>query len=187
VDETEVPATLTAVLDADHLPAPATNLTTRYYLVVGPPDLTSYPVSLLGRQIVFADDTLTAADAGASRDITFYGRNFLVINRDDPADPGVPQLTLPVIGDVIFFDVNRQGSEQVNTQGGTIDVFIQPPPPVNVPFQFPTFGSLGTVDVSTGPQPGRPPIGSGVVVPTARNVQVPDECQVVGLPKNVFV
>ena len=88
---------------------------------------------------------------------------------------------------MLAFDVNRQGSEQVNTGGGTVDVFIQPPPPVNVPFQFPTFGSLGTVDISTGPQPGQPTIGSGVVVPTARNVQVPDECQVVGLPKNVFI
>ena len=187
VDETEVSAAITAVLDADALPAPATNLTTRYYLVIAPPDLTSYPVSLLGRQVIFADDTTTTADAGASRDITGYGKNFIVINRDDPTDPTVPSLTLPVVGDVLSFDVNRQGSEQVNTGGGSFDVFIAPPPPVNVPFQFPTFGSLGTVDISTGPQPGQPTIGSGVVVPTSRNVQVPDECQVVGLPKNVFV
>lgn len=187
VDEVEVSATIVSVLDADHLPAPATVATTRYYLIMAPPDLTSYPVSLLGRQVIFADDTLTTQDAGASRNITFYSRNFLVIDRDDPLDPNVPTLTKPAPGDVLFFDVNRQGSEQVNTGGGTIDVFIQPPPPVNVPFRFPTFGSLGTVNISTDPQPGRPTIGSGVVVPTARNVQVPDECQVVGLPKNVFV
>ena len=184
IDETQTSATITAVLDADNLPHAADASTTRYYLVLGPPDLTSYPVSLLGRQIIFADDTLTAADAGASRFIQSYGRNFMVINRDDPLNPDFPTLTLPAAGDVIQFDVNRQGSEQVNTSGGTTDVFIAPPPPVNVPNVVPTFGSLGNVAITTG---AAPIITSGQIVPTSRFVSVPDECQVVGLPKNVFV
>jgi len=189
VDETEVPATITAVLDADALPAAATTSTTRYYLELGPPELTSYSVSLLGRQVIFADDTTTSDDAGASRNIANYGKNFIVINRDDSTESNgdVATLTLPVAGDVIFFDVNRQGSEQVNTEGGTIDVYISPSPPVNVPLQFPSFDNIGNVDISTGPQPGQPGITSGTIVPTASTVEVADTSQVVGLPTNVFV
>ncbi len=179
---------ITAVLDADHLPTPAGPATTRYYLVTAAPSLTSYPVSMLGRQVVF-DGNVTAADAGASRNIQNYGASFVVVNRDDPSvsNGDVPTLATPQVGDTFQLDVNRQGSEQVNTSGETVNVVIFPPPPVNVPFPSQAASSQGTVDVSTGPQPGAPYVGSGVRVPNnERFVSVPDECSVVGLPKNFY-
>ena len=180
VDEV-VEYTLTAVLDADSLPTVAGPNTTRYYLVLdAPPELTSFPVSMLGRQITFTSGT----DEGAARLVQNYGANFVVINRDDPttSNGDMPSLTLPVIGDTFEIAVNRQGSEQVNTAGGTIDVVISPPPPVNVPFPPQGQGIVFTPLVLPAP-----PISSGVQVPTAINVNVPDECAVVGLPTNVFV
>ncbi len=187
VDEIDT-FTITNVLDADTLGAP-TPSTTRYYLVLAtPPALTSFPVSMLGRQITFSADTLTAADQGASRLIQNYGANFITIARDDTtaSNGDVPSLTTPQVGDTFELAVNRQGSEQVNTEGGTVDVFILPPPvegiaPVTSPENF-----LGNVDVWAVPQPGTPFIGSGVAIPNTRDVSVPDECAVVGLPQNVF-
>jgi hypothetical protein len=184
-----VTVTLTAVLDADHLPTPAGPTTTRYYLVTASPSLTSYPVSVLGRQVTF-DGNVTAGDEGAARIIQNYGANFIVVNRDDPSvsNGDVPTMTTPQVGDTFQLDVNRQGSEQVNTSGETINVVIFPSPPINVPFPSQSASSQGTVDVSTGPQPGSPYIGSGVRIPNnERNVSVPDECAVVGLPTNVYV
>jgi hypothetical protein len=182
-----VTVTITAALDADHLPNVAGPNTTRYYLVTAAPLLSSYPVSLLGRQIIF-DGNVTAGDEGAARFIQGYGGNFVVINRDDPSESNgdIPTMTAPQVGDTFQLDVNRQGSEQVNTEGGTIDVFILPEPPVNIPFPGQALHDRGTVDISTGPQPGTVLISSGVQVPTARNVNVSDECAVVGLPQNVY-
>jgi hypothetical protein len=182
-----VTVTITAALDADHLPNVAGGNTTRYYLVTAAPSLSGYPVSLLGRQIVF-DGNVTAGDEGAARVIQSYGSNFVVVNRDDPSESNgdIPTMTAPQVGDTFQLDVNRQGSEQVNTEGGTVNVFITPPPPVNVPFPGQALLDLGNVDISTGPQPGTVIISSGVQVPTARNVNVADECDVVGLPPNIF-
>ena len=184
--------TVLAVLDADNLPQPATVATTRYYLVLAPapgdPSLTGYPVSLLGRQVIFASDTLTTADQGAARNITNYGGNFAVVDRDDPSPSNgdVPTLSTPQAGDVVQVDVNRRGSEQVNTEGGTTDVFIFPPPPPFAPAVAPPDTFDGTTDVSTGPQPGAPVVTSGTQVPTARFVSVPDQSAVVGLPQNFY-
>jgi hypothetical protein len=184
-----VTLTVTAVYDADNLfHAPGPN-TTRYYLVVGAPALTSYPVSLLGRQVVFADDSLTGADRGAARFITGYGTNFLVINRDDPtpSNGDVPTLAAPQVGDTMSIDVNRQASEQVNTTAlPTANVVISPPPPVNVPFPAQGYASSGTTDVSTGPQPSPAPLTSGDRVPRSSNSNVIDQ-PAPNLPANVFV
>jgi hypothetical protein len=183
-----VTVTIVAVLDADSLPNPATVNTTRYYLVTAPPTLTSYPVSMLGRQLTFATDTLTVTDQGAARLITSYGGNFVVVNRDDPtpSNGDVPTLAVPQVGDTFQLDVNRQGSEQVNTVGGTVDVFVLPPPPPFTPSFAPPMQDDGNFDVSTGPQPGTPSITSGTQVPTARFVSVPDQSAVVGLPQNFY-
>lgn len=186
-----VVVTVTAVLDADNLPNPPSGSTTRYYLVTAPPSLTSYPVSLLGRQVTFADDTLTAADQGASRSVQNYGGNFVVVGRDDPSDGngGVPVLATPQVGDTFEVDVNRQGSEQVNTAGGSVDVFVSPSPEAFVPNPAQSQAVAGSPNVSTGPQPGHVIITGGVVVPTAVNVSVPDQAPPVGLglPADVFV
>ena len=188
VDDDIVTAEVAAVLDADNLPALAGPSTTRYYVIVAtPPLLTSYPVSLLGRQVVFAGD-VTAADEGASRFIQNYGGNFLVINRDDPStsNGNVPTMTVPAAGDTFQFDVTRQGAEQVTTPGETINVTIFPDP---APFESnepQDGGPTVTANVSTELPPGQTIIASGVVVPTARNVSVADQSAVVGLPTNVF-
>jgi len=191
VEDEIVTVTVTIVLDADNLPHPPSPSTTRYYLVTSPPRLTSYPVSLLGRQITFSDDTLTAADQGASRSIQNYGSSFVVINRDDTTvnNGDVPTLTTPQSGDTFEVAVNRQGSEQVNTEGGTVDVFISPPPPNFVPAAAPPAAATVDADVSTGPQPGEVVITSGVAVPTAINVNVPDQPPSVGpgLPSEIYV
>jgi hypothetical protein len=181
VDEV-VEYTILAVYDADHLFQVPTADTTRYYLVLDvPPTLTSFPVSMLGRQIVF---TSVGANEGAARLVQNYGAAFVVINRDDPttSNGNVPQLAIPIVSDTFEIEVDRQGSEQVNTEGGSVDVFISPPPPVNIPFPAQGQASQATPVIFR-----TPPIESGVQVPTAVNVNVPDECAVVGLPTNVFV
>lgn len=186
-EETDVLCTVTDVKDADTLAAP-TSATTRYMLFVGPPTLTSYPVSLLGREILFAEDTTTTADADASRIITGYGADFVVIVKDDPEDEIVPSLTTPVIGDTFWVSIQREGSEQVNTTGNVpTNVFISPQPPTFVPDPSQARQDLGYVNVTTGPQPGEPIITSGVQVPSATNFNVADQATSVGLPKNVNV
>jgi len=191
VEDEVATVTVTAVLDADNLPHPPSPTTTRYYLVTAPPRLTSYAVSLLGRQVTFSDDTLTAADRGASRAIQNYGPSFVVINRDDVTtnNGNVPALATPQAGDTFEVAVNRQGSEQVNTEGGTVDVFISPPPPNFVPTAAPPAAATVDADVSTGPQPGQVVITSGVAVPTAVDVSVPDQPPPVGpgLPAEIYV
>ena len=70
---------VTSVLDADTR-LPPTPLTTRYRLTVKPSDLTSLEVSMQGRPIVFDDAIFTVNNEGASRVITGYGTNFVVID-----------------------------------------------------------------------------------------------------------
>jgi hypothetical protein len=190
-EATTVGFTVTSVLDANTYAAP-TSATTRYMLVVNPPNpvLTAFPVTMLGRQVVFADDTLTAGDQGAARIITGFGANFVVVNQaDDSVSNGdVPVLAQPQAGDTFTIDTQRQGSEQVNTTSSpTVDVIILPPPPTFVPNPAQSQGSLGTLNVSTGPQPVPPPVTSGTRVPTATNVFVADQATSVGLPVNVSV
>jgi hypothetical protein len=185
----EITLTVAAVYDADNLFHAPSGSTTRYYLVVGLPALTSYPVSMLGRQVVFADDTLTTADAGAARFITGYGTNFLVINRNDPSESNgnVPTLTDPQVGDTMSLDVNRLASEQVNTTAlPTVDVIVAPPPQVNVPFPAQAIAGGSTTNNSTGPQPGSPVITSGTPAPRPAYSNVIDQ-PAPNLPTNVFV
>ena len=187
-EATTVLCTVVAVYDADNLYHAPVPTTTRYMLVVGPPALTSYPVSMLGRQIVFADDTTTVADQGAARIVTGFSTNFLVIDKNDPNDEIVPILIDPVVGDTFTIDVQRLGSEQVNTTGApTANVIIAPSPKVNVPYPSQAGQGGGTFNVSTGPQPGQPIITSGVRVPASETVNIADQASAVGLPRNVYV
>jgi hypothetical protein len=187
-EETTVLCVITGVYDANNLWNPAGPTTTRYALSVAPPALTSYPVSILGRQIVFSDDTLTATDHGATRTITSFSTNFVVVDQSDPNDPSVPTLTLPVIGDTFVLDVQREGAQDISrTSSPTLDVVIQPPPQGFVPNAAQALGNEGTIDVSTGPQPGQPIITAGTPAPTAVNVFVADQDAVVGLPINVNI
>lgn len=184
----EVTLTVTAVYDADNLYHAPTVNTTRYYLVVGAPALTSYPVSLLERQLVFADDTLTAADAGAARIITGYGTNYLVIDRSDPTvDNGnVATLATPQVGDTLLLDVSREGSEQVNTTSLPVANVIVSQVPYLTPSVPQSIAGGGTTNQSTGPQPVLPPLTSGVQVPTAITTNVIDQPPPT-MPANVFV
>src|SRR5271157_2152947 len=182
-EETTVTCTVTGVYDADNLWNAPGVATTRFLLVVGPPTLTSYPISILGRNIVFADDTLTTADAGAVRVIGGYNTNYLTISKEDLSDSNVPELAIPQIGDTFTLDVQRQGAEDIRRTGApTADVTIFPPPPTFVPNPNQDLASQGNVNVSTGPQPGLPIINSGVGAPTASNVFVADQSTTVGLP-----
>jgi hypothetical protein len=162
--------------------------TTRYRLGVSPADLASLGVSMLGRELVFDDDTLTVADRGASRLVAYYAAGYVVVDRSDPDDDSVPVMAEPQAGDTLTLFVQREGSEVFTDQQGTVtDVVVAPPPPTFVPSPQQGMPSLGTVDVSVGPQPGAPAVTSGVLVPTARNVSVADQATSVGLPRNVFI
>jgi hypothetical protein len=191
---TTVLRTITAVYDADNPWNAPTPTTTRFMLVVGQPTLTNYPISILGRQIVFADDTITVGDQGAVRNITGFSTNYVVVNSDNPNDQVVPSLintdapTGPQIGDTFTLDVQRQGAEDISRESlPTINVVISPPPLVDVPNPGQALNNRGTIDVSTGPQPGQPIITSGTPTPTAINVQVADQATSVGLPVNVNI
>ncbi len=116
--------TVTGVLDADTGLAPASTAT-RYKLIVTPPNLISFGISMLGRQIVFDDDTITADDEGASRLITGYGSNWIVIDKNDPADDFVPVLVDPQPGDTFTLDTQREASEVVSsTSPRPIDINV---------------------------------------------------------------
>lgn len=186
---TDVLFTVTAVLDADALPAPAGPDTLRYYLrVATPPALTSYPVSLLGRQVVFADDTLTALDQGAARVITGFGGDFVVVNRDDEteANGDVDSLAVPQAGDTFSVEVYREGGEDVSTTGNVPDdVFVLPPPPAFV--ADPAQALLDQGDVFVDQVPTGPIVPSGEQVPTASNSYPAEQTNLgPGLPANVF-
>ena len=194
-ETTVVLCTVLSVFDADNLWHGVSASTTRYLLVLAPPLLSSYPVSMLGRQVTFADDTTTAANQGANRIITGYSTNYIVIDQTGPDtndDGSVPVMATPVMGDTLWLDVQRNGAEQVNYDTGiTQEVFIQPKPGVNVPFPSQALlvqgGFNGGTNSSTGPQPGKPIITSGVQVPTAINVEVIKQATTVGTPVNVYI
>jgi hypothetical protein len=196
-EETTVTCTITGVFDANNLWAVATSATTRFALAVSAPALTSYPISIQGRQIVFADDTLTSEIAGASRTITAFSTNYLVVDSNDPNDQTVPSLVilnppappvLPQIGDTFTLDVQREGAQDISRVNiPTANVIIAPPPPAFVPNASQGLLGAGNVDVSTGSQPGQVIITSGVPAPTAINVNVADQATSVGLPTNVNV
>jgi hypothetical protein len=184
----KVPGTFTTTSAGNWTYIPVTNITTRYRLGVNPADLTSFGISILGRELVFDDDTVTVADRGASRLVAYYGAGYVVVNRSDPDDDTVPVMVAPQAGDAFTLYVQREGSEVfTDLSGQTTDVTIAPPPPVFVPDPAQGQASLGTVDVTVGPQPGEVVLTSGVLVPTARNVNVADQATSVGLPKNVFI
>jgi hypothetical protein len=191
-ETTTVLCTISAVYDADKLWSAPSATTTRYLLVVDPPALTSYPVSMLGRQIVFADDTSTSDDQGAVRFITGYNTNYIVIDKDDTNDGNVSSLTAPSAGDTFLLDVQRQGSEQVNLPTGIpVDVIVFPSPQTFVANASQDLSSQGGFNggynISTGAQPGQPIITSGTQVPSSINVEVINQTPFVGLPVNVFV
>lgn len=175
---------------------PPSTPTTRYKLFVSPQDLLSFGLSMLGREIVFSDTTLTVLNQGASRFIGFFGNNYVVINKNESTDQFVPVRDDPVPGDVFSLNVQRQGGEvTTETTGHFQDITISPIPlasPISSPTANADTGvqhSTGqsTNAVSTGPQPGTPTITSGVQVPTAINVNVADQATSVGLPANVYV
>ena len=163
--------------------------TSRFRLYVSPPDLTSFGLSLAGRKMVFDDVVLplTVANNGATRTVAYFGQDYVVVGKDDPADPFVPSLATPQAGDSFALYVQRQGSEVFSDSLGTAsDVTILPvTPKVGVP-PIPSFILEGPISVSTGPQPGKPIITGGVQVPTAINVNVSEQATSVGLPANIY-
>lgn len=179
---------VTAVADADNPLVPPGPNTTRYVLYTAPPSLASYPVSVLGRQVTWDD---LSSNPGAVRNITSYGGNFVVVNRQDvtPSNGNVANLATPLAGDVVSLDVNRQGAEPVVDWGETSNVVIFPDPSPFVPNPGQAGSSDGSFNASTGPQPGQVILTSGTVVPTAANVLVPNQAPPVGpgLPANVYV
>lgn len=205
-EATRVLYTITAVYDADNLWQPPVPTTTRFLLavnVVANPPLTSYPVSILGRQIIFADDTTTAEIAGAVRRITAFNTNFVVIDSSNPEDSDTPELVIninppsppnppiyvyPSVTDTFWVEVQREGAQDISRTGdSTVDVIIAPPPSPFVPNPSQALGSEGTIDIAFAPQPNQPIITSGVAAPTAVNVQVADQATSIGLPVNVNI
>ena len=169
--------------------------TTRLKLFVAPTDLLSFGISLLGRILTFDSNIPTVADRKATRPITYFGNDYVIIDVNEPDDPFVPVLAYPQTGDTFFIYVQRQNSEVFSdTAAASQNVDVFPPgggvpaqPPAPNPFVPQNQLSMGTVDVSVGPQPNKPIITSGVQVPTAINVNVANQATSVGLPKNVYV
>jgi hypothetical protein len=187
-EATQVVCTVTAVYDADNLWHAPSASTTRFLLVVAPPALNTYPVSIQGREIVFAEDTITTANQGAVRIITGFQPTYIVINKEDPTDETTPSLADPVIGDTFVLDVQREGAQDiVQVTTDAINVIILPPPPNFVPNPGQALINQGTVDISTGLQPGKPIVTSGTQVPTAITVEVANQATSVGLPTNIFI
>ena len=186
-DDTRRSYVVQSVLDADTGGAPS-GTTMRYKMIVAVPDLLSFGISLLGRKIVFDDTTPTISDAGATRSVSYFGGSFITIDRQDPSDQYVPILSQPQPGDMFYLFIQRQGSETFSEQRGiTVDVTISPTPAVNIPNPPQACLSQGTIDISTGPQPGAPVSTGGIRVPTAINVNVSNQATSVGLPKDVYI
>lgn len=192
----KIPGTYSATASGTWSYTPVAYFTTRYRLgmvaqlvpVLIPANLTSFGVSLAGRELVFDDNTLTVADRGANRLIESYNATSLVISRSDLEDDTVPVMTPPQVGDGFTLYVQREGAEVFTDDVGTpTNVIIAPSPPTFMQNPAQALQSQGTVDVTVGPQPGQVLITSGVVVPTAANVNVANQATTVGLPTNVFV
>jgi hypothetical protein len=186
-EDTKRPYVVSSVLDADTVGVPSAT-TLRYRLGVTVPDLQSFGISLLGRPLVFNEDTLTPGDAGATRRVSYFRADSITVDRQDPADHQVPILVEPHPGDSFYLFIQRQGSETFSELTGiTTDVTISPAPAINIP--NPPQGNLyqGTIDISTGPQPETPVPTGGIRVPTAINVNVSDQATSVGLPINVYI
>ena len=172
---------------------PAVIPTSRYRLSVSPADLLSFGISLLGRIITFDGATLTVADRRATRPIAYFGAGYIIIDADEPDDPVMPVLAIPQPGDTLSMYVQRQNSEVFSATSAAsqdVDVFplaggVPAQPPAPNPSAPQGLSSMGTVDVTVGPQPGAPIITSGVRVPTAINVNVSDQATSVGLPVEV--
>ena len=187
-ETTTILCTVVNVYDADNLWNPPGAQTTRLLISIAPPSLTGLPISILGRNITFTPDTLTAQDQEAVRSITGYGVNYVTVNIENLSDQTVPTLTAPVTGDTFTIETQRQGSQGIsNTNNGTIDVTIAPAPPAFLPNPGQALNNKGNVNVTVGPQPGQIIITGGIQVPTAINVNVADQATVVGMPTNVFI
>jgi hypothetical protein len=167
--------------------------TSVFRLGVAPADLQSFGVTMIGREITFGKAIITVPNRGASRLIDGCGPGFVTIDKTDFSDPRAPVLADPVPGDVFTLSVQRQGPEATaETFGSTEDVTIFPAPIAGaanhgLPPVIPGMPSRGPIEISTGPQPGRPIITGGVQVPTATTVNVADQATSVGLPANVYV
>ena len=172
---------------------PPSSPTTRYKMFVAPQDLQSFGVSMLGREITFDKTILQIPNRGASRLISFYSNDYVVIDQAEFSDQLVPVLQPPLPGDTFSLSVQRQGGEVTTESLGTSqDVTIAPSPLIGVPDYgvpptIPSMPSRGPIEISTGPQPGAPIITGGVQVPTATNVNVADQATSVGLPANVYI
>ena len=166
--------------------------TSVFRLTVAPADLQSFGVTMVGREITFGKAIPTVPNRGATRFIGGCGPDFITIDKTEFTDPRVPILADPNPGDVFTLNVQRQGPEATSeTFGNTEDVTIFPSPLINVPnFGLPPvvpgMPSKGPIEISTGPQPGKPIITGGVQVPTATTVNVADQATSVGLPVNVY-
>ena len=186
-DDTKRSYVVQSVLDADTGRAPSGS-TMRYKMIVTVPDLLTFGISLLGRKIVFDDNTMTSSDAGATRNISYFGASYITVDRQDLSDSYIPLLSQPQPGDEFYLFIQRQGSETFSEQTGiTTDVTILPAPAAFVPGSPQAAMSQGTIDVSTGPQPGTPVPTGGIQVPTAINVNVANQATSVGLPQNVYI
>ena len=184
----QVPGTYAGTATGTWTYTPSTVPTTRYRLGVTPADLLSFGLSLTGREVVFSDSTLTAADQGLSRPVAAFGAGYFVVSKQDPANASAPALATPHPGDSLKISVQRLNSEVFSEQVGRLaDVVVAPPPPAFVPDASAGQASQGTVDVTVGPQPGTVLVSSGTQVPTARDVYVADQATSVGLPVNVYV
>ena len=168
--------------------------TSVFRLGVAPADLQSFGVTMSGREITFSKAApTTLANRGATRFVGGCGPDFITIDKTEFTDPRVPILADPNPGDVFTLNVQREGAEATTESfGNTEDVTIFPSPLINVPNYglppvIPGMPSRGPIEISTGPQPGKPIITGGVQVPTATTVNVADQATSVGLPANVYV
>lgn len=187
----KVPGTYVATAAGTWSFTPVTDFTTRYRIGVSPADLTSFGISMLGRELAFDALTATAADRGAVRVIDYYGAGYVVVEKYDDGDESVPVLSTPTAGppgDTFTVSVQREASEVFTHQAGqVVNVTVAPPPPDFAPSTAQGLASQGSVNVTVGAQPGAPVPTSGVWAPTATNVSVADQSTSVGLPRNVFV
>jgi hypothetical protein len=158
---------------------------TRYQLFVtdedgSPADLGQLPVTITGREMVFADDTTTTALQGDSRPIAFCGNNYVIVDRTDPVTQAT--LPMPAVGDVFEVDTCREGAQAIRDGSANIlNVVVFPAPPAFVPNPDQALKSLGNVLV---PGDVQPVITSGQAAPSAITVEVANQCQVIGYPIN---
>jgi len=154
----------------------------RYKLFVSPQDLLSFGLSMLGREIVFSDTTLTVLNQGASRFIGFFGNNYVTIDKDENGRRGRPRARRSAARRHLFLTCSGREGRSRQSPPATSRM-SRSPHPARLPHQLPdrqcrhrrpalAGQSTNAVSPDPNPAPRRSPAGCRCRLPSTSTWQI---------------